>query len=78
MGNLEELYPESFGGVSYHGNGIIIMYRLQDYSIVVNNEKESNKNGGYLHVSLQLILMWDQCTRERLLLEGNRLRLAGT
>lgn len=25
IGNLEDLYPETFGGVSYHGNEFIMM-----------------------------------------------------
>ena len=77
IGNLEEQYPESFGGVGYHGNDLIIMSQLQDYHIPVNNNNKEIINGGYLHVCLQLVLSWDQCTKERLLLEGNQLRLAG-
>ena len=37
----------------------------------------SGSMGGYLHVTLQMILAWDQATRERVLLEGRQLRLAG-
>ena len=42
---------------------------------MVNNDKGNNGNGGYLHACLQLVLTWDQATRERLLLEGYQLRL---
>ena len=37
----------------------------------------SESMGGYLHATLQMILSWDQATRERVLLEGRQLRLAG-
>lgn len=37
----------------------------------------SGSMGGYLHATLQMILTWDEATRERVLLEGRQLRLAG-